>query len=344
MQLEVMEIDATIAAEFVQLVLNCINQEYPHNGIFWFESDKDIKPPRELTPAFYGCLDWHSAVHGHWLLTRLTRYFPDAEFQATAREALTQTFTPEKIQGEITYLHRCPFFECPYGFSWLLQLATELYEWHDSQAKEWLAVLEPLETLIANNFYHWLQQLELPDRTGAHSQTAFSLCLTLDWARSRNNENLANLIENKARKFYLNDRDYPLHFEPLGYDFISPCLAEADLMRRILSSTDFTNWFTDFLPQLLIEEADYWLQPVQVADPHDYLQSHFRGLNLSRAWMIEGVISRLPNNDSRINRLRSTAALHCQCGMVDVASTHYSSSHWLGTFAVYLTTARGLCR
>ncbi|MDM9380221.1 DUF2891 domain-containing protein [Chlorogloeopsis sp. ULAP01] len=344
MQLEAMEIDAAIATKFVQLVLNCIRQEYPHNNIFWFESDEDIKPPRELTPAFYGCLDWHSAVHGHWLLARLARYFPDAEFQKTAREALTQTLTSEKIQGEVAHLHRCPFFECPYGFSWLLQLATELYEWDDSQAKEWLAVLEPLEMLIANNFHRWLQRLELPDRTGGHFQTAFPLSLALDWARSRGNKDFANLIENKAQKFYLHNRNYPFHFEPLGYDFVSPCLAEADLMRRILKPKDFANWLTDFLPELLTEESEHYLQPAQVANPNDYLQSHFRGLNLSRAWMLEGIISRLPANDSRLNTLHSIAFLHRQHGLVEVANKHYSSSHWLGTFAVYLVTARGLCR
>ncbi|MDZ8260649.1 DUF2891 domain-containing protein [Nostoc sp. ChiQUE01b] len=344
MQLEAIEIDVAIAAKFVQLVLNCINQEYPHNNIFWFESDEDIKPPRELMPAFYGCLDWHSAVHGHWLLARLARYFPDAEFQPTARQALTQTLTPEKIQGEITHFNRCPFFECPYGFSWLLQLATELREWDDSQAKEWLAALEPLETLVANNFYHWLEKLELPNRTGAHSQTAFPLGLALDWAQSQKNKDFADLIEDKAQKFYQSDRNYPLHFEPLGYDFVSPCLAEADLMRRILSPTDFANWLTDFLPHLLTEDAVNWLQPVQTTKPNDYLQSHFRGLNLSRAWMLEGIISQLPDNDSRLDTLRSVTVLHRQCGLVDVASDHYSSSHWLGTFVVYLITARGLDR
>lgn len=141
----------------------------------------------------------------------------------------------------------------------------------------------------------------------------------------------------------MHDRNYPLHFEPLGYDFVSPCLAEADLRRRILSPTDYANWLIDFLPQLLTEESGDWLQPAKVYNPNDYLQSHFRGLNLSRAWMLEGMISRLPSDDSRLASLRSAAVLHRQCGLADVASDHYSSSHWLGTLAVYLVTARGLC-
>jgi hypothetical protein len=150
-----------------------------------------------------------------------------------------------------------------------------------------------------------------------------------------------NLIDNKARQFYLDDKNYPFHFEPLGYDFVSPCLAEADLMRRILLPADFANWLTDFLPQLLTEEVVQSLQPLQTANPNDYLQSHFRGLNLSRAWMLEGIISGLPDSDSRLDRLRSIAVLHRQFGLVDVASDRYASSHWLGTFAIYLVTARG---
>ncbi|MCP6758061.1 MAG: DUF2891 domain-containing protein [Fischerella sp. CENA71] len=344
MKIEGIEIDIAIAAKFVQLVLGCIKQEYPHSGIYWFNNDEDIKPPRELTPTFYGCLDWHSAVHGHWLLARLARYFPEAAFQTTLRQALTQSFTPEKIQGEIAHLQKHPYFECPYGFAWLLQLAAEFREWNDNQAKEWLAVLEPLETLVASNFQRWLQNLELPNRTGTHGQTAFALGLVIDWARISKNENLVDLIENKIRKFYLSDRSYPLNLEPLGYDFISPCLAEADLVRRILSPADFANWLTDFLPQLPIDESFNWLEPAKVNNPQNYLQSHFHGLNLSRAWMLEGIIYGLPNSDPRIGTLRNAAVLHRQSSIIDAVSEHYASSHWLGTFVVYLVTTRGLCK
>ncbi|PMB45335.1 hypothetical protein CEN39_27305 [Fischerella thermalis CCMEE 5201] len=341
MKTKAMEIDVAIAAELIQLVLTCIKQEYPHSGIYWFDNDEDIKPPRELTPVFYGCLDWHSAVHGHWLLARLARYFPEASFQTTVREALTQSFPPEKVQGEIAHLHKHPYFECPYGFAWLLQLAAELREWHDTQAKQWLTVLEPLETLVADNLHRWLQNLELPNRTGTHSQTAFALGLVIDWARISKNENLVDLIANKIRKFYLSDQNYPLHYEPLSYDFISPCLAEADLMRRILSPTDFANWLTDFLPQLPVDESVDWLQPIKVTHPQNYLQSHFYGLNLSRAWMLEGIIFGLPDKDPRIKTLRAAAVLHRQSSTIEAVSEHYSSSHWLGTFVVYLLTGRG---
>ena len=334
----------TLSARFVQLVLSCIHREYPHSNVYWFDSDDDIKPPRVMTPAFYGCLDWHSAVHGHWLLVRLCRFFPDAAFQPMARQAISQSLTPENIQGEIVHLQRCPFFECPYGSAWLLQLGMELREWNDPQAKAWLSVLEPLETLVAANFHHWLQLLEFPDRTGGHYQTAFPLTLALDWARSINHHEFTDVLIAQAQRFYLNDCDYPLRIEPLAYDFVSPSLAAADLMRRILEPADFANWLTAFLPQFLTEEAMQCLQPVQATNPNGYLESHFRGLNLSRAWMLEGILSRLPAHDSRLDRLRSIAAIHRHHGLTDVDSEYYSSSHWLGTFAVYLTTERGLCR
>ncbi|KAB8335059.1 DUF2891 domain-containing protein [Scytonema tolypothrichoides VB-61278] len=339
-----LEINETTAAQFAQLVLDCIEQEYPNSNLYWANSDEDIKPPRELTPAFYGCLDWHSAVHGHWLLVRLIRHFPDASFSAPAKQALEESLTPEKIQGEIAHFQRLPFFECPYGMAWLLQLAAELHEWNDVQAKKWRIVLEPLEKLIASNLHRWLDALKLPDRTGMHNQTAFALGLVLDWARITENADFTRLVENKAQQFYLNDQNYSLQFEPLGYDFSSPCLAEADLMRRVLPTIAFTDWFTNFLPQIPVDNSVNWLEPLKVDNPKDYMQSHFHGLNLSRAWMLEGIISGLPNDDRRIETLRACAVHHRQSGLADVVSEHYAASHWIGTFAVYLITNRGLQR
>lgn len=335
-----LEIDETTAARCAHLVLDCIDREYPNSNLYWLDSDDDVKPPHELTPAFYGCLDWHSAVHGHWLLARLARYFPDAAFAITSQEALARSLTSEKLQGEIAHFQRLPFFECPYGMAWLLQLVAELREWENLLAKEWLSALEPLETLVANNLYRWLQGLELPDRTGTHNQTAFALGLALDWADLTENKSFVDLVKDKAQTFYLSDRNYPLQIEPLGYDFLSPCLAEADLMRRVIPPVVFADWLTDFLTQLPVENS-VWLQPVTVMNPQNYKQSHFCGLNLSRAWMLEGIIAGLPDGDRRVPALRAAALLHRQSGLENVASEHYASNHWLGTFAVYLLTARG---
>lgn len=337
-----MQINQSTASKFVELVLNCIECEYPHSNIYWLDSDKDVKPPRELTPAFYGCLDWHSAVHGHWLLARLARCFPEASFSLPAKQALEKSLTPENIAGEVTYFHHHPRFECPYGVAWLLQLAAELYEWDDIIAKQWRDTLQPLENLIADNLKSWLQKLTVPNRTGMHKQTAFALGLILDWARITENSDFINLVEDKAKQFYLHDKNYSLQFEPLGYDFLSPCLAEADLMRRILTKNNFANWLTEFLPDIPIDDSTNWLKPIDVDDSEDYMQSHFHGLNLSRVWMIEGIISALPDKDKRIKTLHNTATIHRDIGLSNAISEHYAGSHWLGTFAVYLTTSRGL--
>lgn len=336
-----MEINETTAKQLVELVLNCVECEYPHSNIYWLNSDEDIKPPRELTPAFYGCLDWHSSVHGHWLLARLARCFPEASFSLSAKQALNKSLTPEKIKGEVSYLERHPRFEIPYGVAWLLQLVAELHEWDDENAQQWRTILKPLESIVENNLQRWLEKLTVCDRTGMHKQTAFGLGLILDWAKVVENTEIIHLIENKAKQFYLDNKNYSLRFEPLGYDFLSPCLAEADLMRRILTKNDFADWLNEFLPDIPVDGLKNWLNPVKVDDSEDYMQAHFYGLNLSRAWMIEGIISGLPNDDSRINTLQNTADVHRQIGLENAICEHYSGSHWLGTFAVYLTTGRG---
>lgn len=336
-----MQINETTAKELVELVLNCVDCEYPHSNIYWLNSDEDVKPPRELTPAFYGCLDWHSAVHGHWLLARLARCFPKASFSLSAKQALEKSLTPKNIEGEVAYFQRHPRFEVPYGVAWLLQLAAELHEWDDVGAKKWLTALQPLESQIADNLQRWLDKLMICDRTGMHKQTAFGLGLILDWAITTKNTDFINLIEHKAKHFYLDNKNHSLRFEPLGYDFLSPCLAEADLMRRILTKNAFADWLTDFLPDIPVDNSD-WLKPVKVDNSEDYMQSHFYGLNLSRAWMLEGIISGLPNGDLRIKTLQNTAIVHRKIGLSDAICEHYAGSHWLGTFAVYLTTSRGL--
>jgi hypothetical protein len=336
-----MEINETTASKLVELVLNCVECEYPHSNIYWLNSDEDVKPPRELTPAFYGCLDWHSSVHGHWLLARLARCFPEASFSLSAKEALNKSLTTENIEGEVSYLERHPRFEIPYGVAWLLQLAAELHEW-DDDAKQWRTILQPLETQIAENLQRWLEKLTICDRAGMHNQTAFGLGLILDWAKTVENTVFINLIEQKAEQFYLNDKNYSLRFEPLGYDFLSPCLAEADLMRRILARHHFAEWLNQFLPDIAIDNSTDLLKPAEIKDTQDYMQAHFYGLNLSRAWMLEGIISGLPDDDKRINTLRKVADIHRQVGLENAVCEHYAGSHWLGTFAVYLTTSRGL--
>jgi Protein of unknown function (DUF2891) len=338
--------DAAAAQRFAALALACVHKDYPNKIAHVLASDADVKPPRELTPAFCGCFDWHSAVHGHWLLVRLARTFPDAPFVPAARAALAASLTPKHIAAEVTYM-QAPGradFERPYGLAWLLQLAAELHEWNDPQAREWAQTLAPLERVAAEHLETWLPKLSYPIRIGEHAQTAFALGLVLDWARTTGHSAMAALVEARSRDWYLADRDCPMAYEPSGQDFLSPCLAEADLMRRVLRPPAFAAWLGAFLPHLPTDGTTAWLRPAVVTDPADGKLAHMDGLNLSRAWMLEGIAAGLPPGDPRAASLRATAALHRASGLAAVTGAHYEGGHWLGTFAVYLATGRGLPR
>ena len=331
------DFDQAQAARFAKMALDCIHREYPNKIAHSLNSDLDVKPPRELTPAFYGCYDWHSSVHGHWLLVRLVRLFPAAPFAADARRAIAQSLTPANVAQEVKYLavEGRNTFERPYGLAWLLQLAAELKEWDDSQAREWSRALKPLEQAATARIASWLPKLDHPIRIGEHANTAFAMGLMLDYARIAGNPSFGRLVESRARDYYLKDRNCPLSYEPSGEDFLSPCLAEADLMRRILAQDDFARWFGDFLPRVDLE-------PTRVTDPADGRLYHLAGLNLSRAWMLEGILSKLPASDGRRKQLAGLADKLRQAGLESIRSEQYEGGHWLGSFAVYLVSGRGL--
>jgi hypothetical protein len=324
------DFDARAAERFANLALACVHKEYPNKIAHTMSSDADVAPPRALTPAFYGCYDWHSSVHGHWLLARLARTFPDAPFAVKARAALEKSITAENIAQEVAYLGGAgrASFERPYGLAWLLQLGAELREWNPALAR----TLRPLETAADEKLKTWLPKLSRPMRVGEHSQSAFALGLILD---STDDPLLAGLVRDRSRAFYLADRNCPLAYEPGGEDFLSPCIAEADLMRRVMTKSEFAAWLKRFLPKLDIE-------PAVVTDPTDPKLAHLDGLNLSRAWMLEGIASGLPARDSRAKKIRSLASRHRDAGLSAVTGEHYEGGHWLGSFAVYLTTERGL--
>ncbi len=336
--------DADIAARFASLALACVHHEYPNHVSHTMQGDGDARPPRELTPAFYGCYDWHSSVHGHWLLARLARLHPDAAFSAAARAALDRSLKPANIAGEVAYLEGegRASFERPYGLAWLLQLGAELRRWKDPQAQRWTAGLQPLEAVAARRLATWLPKLNYPIRIGEHSQTAFAFGLIRDWSLVARNEAMRALIDAKSREFYLLDRDCPMAYEPSGHDFLSPCLAEADLMRRVLSRAEFSKWLDGFLPGLPREAGKPWLAPGVVTDRADPKLAHIDGLNLSRAWMLEGIAYALPDDDPRQAVLLETARQHAAAALPAVTGEHYEGGHWLGTFAVYLVTGAGL--
>lgn len=332
------------ATRFADLALACVHREYPNKIAHVMSGDADVRPPRELTPAFYGCYDWHSAVHGHWLLVRLARIHPEAPFAERARNAVAMSLTPANIDAEVRYLSAPGrvSFERPYGLAWLLQLAAELREWDDPQAREWSATLKPLEARAADRLREWLPKLSRPIREGEHDQTAFAFGLILDWARKAEDRAMEQLLTERVEAFYGKDRRGPLAYEPSGQDFLSPCLAEADLMRRILPPARFATWLRGFLPEIPSDGSTKWLEPAVVTDPSDPKLAHLDGLNLSRAWMLEGIISGLPPADKRLRSLQATARLHREAGLRAVTGAHYEGGHWLGSFAVYLVTGRGL--
>ena len=332
-------LDLSLAERIATLSLDCVHREYPNKVSHVLNSDGDAVPPRRLTSAFYGCYDWHSAVHNHWLLVRLTRLTPNARFAAPARHSLGKNLTRKNILAEVAYLNGegRQSFERPYGLAWLLQLAQELHEWDDSMAGELARNLDPLEQETKCRLSQWLPKLQHPVRTGEHSQTAFALGLMIDYARARKDVKFLDVLAGRARDFYLDDKDCPLTYEPSGEDFLSPSLAEADVMRRVLEPADFRKWLSRFAPQSLDG-----LQPVTSLDPSDPKFSHLDGLNLSRAWMLAGIASGLPQSDPRRTEMQSLSRAHARAGLAAVSGAHYVGSHWLGTFAVYLLTRRGI--
>jgi hypothetical protein len=335
--------DGAAAQRFADLALACVAKEYPNKIAHALESDEDAKPPRLLTPVFFGCYDWHSSVHGHWLLARLARRFPDRPFAGPARAALRASFTPEKVAGEVAYLtgKGRATFERPYGLAWLLRLGAELRGWDDPEARAWAAALAPLERVAASRLAEWLPKLAYPIREGEHAQTAFAFGLVLDWARVARDAPMERLVTAKTRELYSKDRACPLAYEPSGQDFLSPCLAEADLMRRILAPPAFASWLRRFLPGIPLDGSP-WLRVATVTDRSDGKLAHLDGLNLSRAWMLDGIVASLPQADRRLSALRSAAAAHRESGLAAVTGAHYEGGHWLGTFAVYLVTGAGL--
>lgn len=329
---------------FSNLALECIHKEYSNKIAHFINNDGDIKPPREIYPAFYGCFDWHSSVHGHWLLVRMLNTSDKVDTQTIIKK-LDQSFSADKIAGELANYQRegMKSFERPYGIAWLFQLTAELRQSKIPQAKQWIQNLLPLEQQAVKNISEWLPKLTFPIRTGEHSQTAFAFGLMLDWSQISGDKAFETLLSKRIKELYLKDKNCPLAYEPSGQDFLSPCVAEADLMRRVMDKPAYARWLTDFFPSLTASSGSHWLVPGVVTDKSDGKLAHLDGLNTSRAWMLEGIISGLPEDDIRIAPLKLAVESHRKAGLEAVlGDMHYMGSHWLGSFATYLQTKRGL--
>lgn len=335
---------------YARIALSCLNKQYPNKISHVLNSAADVAEPSKLTPVFYGCFDWHSAVHGHWLLTRLWGQDLVPEMDEEIAAALGANFTAEKIAGELAYFSGDDrkAFERPYGIAWFLQLTAELREiaagegGKAEQAKAWLAQLEPLEAVIVGNIKDWLPKLAYPIRLGTHNQSAFAFGLFLDWAERSGDNEMTVLVRDKALAFHRKDRNCPMAYEPSGEDFLSSCLMVADLMRRVMDEGEYAGWLSDFLPAIPTDGSSEWLAVGIVNDPTDGKLVHLDGLNLSRAWALEGMASALPADDKRRASLLASATLHGDSGEKSVRTPHYAGSHWLASFATYWRTRRGI--
>ncbi|HSB10244.1 MAG TPA: DUF2891 domain-containing protein [Blastocatellia bacterium] len=329
------------ASHFASLALKCVGKEYPNKLDHTMNDASEVQSPRALHPAFYGCLDWHSSVHGHWMLARLLRLFPDLPEANQIRAALNQNLSAQNVQAEVAYLNQPnrQSFERTYGWAWLLKLAEELRGWDDPDGKTWSANLQPLVDALVERYKKFLPRQTYPIRTGVHPNTSFGLAFALDYARTVGDRELESLIVERSRTYFSADASYPAAWEPGGEDFFSPSLIEADLMLRVLKPLEFRRWFKKFLPGIAAGRPPRLLTPAVVADRTDPKIVHLDGLNLSRAWCMRHIVSGLPARDPARGVLSKAATAHAKDALAHVASGDYLGEHWLASFAVYMLTA-----
>lgn len=332
------------ASAFAQLALQGIDREYPNKPAEVLRGPADIMSPAAMHPAFYGCFDWHSAVHGHWLLVRLLRICPGLPEAAAIRARLAAHLTAAHLATEAAYFEPKDNrgFERMYGWAWALRLAAELRAWDDPDAQAWAKNLAPLERTLVALVRDFLPRLKHPVRTGVHPDTAFALGQILDYARVTGDGGLEQLVAAQVRQYYQADHDYPVNYEPSGEDFFSPGLNVADAMRRVLLREEFSQWLDGFLPGLRTGQLGNWGRAAEVSDPTDGRLIHLAGLNLNRAWTLRGVLSALAPDDARRATLEAAMQVHEAAGLRHVFSGHYEGEHWLATFAVYHVTHAGL--
>lgn len=325
------QLNLKVANTLVELPLHCLNIEYPNKLSQTLGSSEDLNPPSVLHPAFYGCFDWHSSVHGHWSLVSLLKQFPEMDKAEEAKNRLLNNMSYENILKEIEYFKGThnKSFERTYGWAWLLKLAEELYTWDSNIARTLESNLQPLTDLIIQKYIEFLPKLNYPMRVGTHSNTAFGLSFAYDYALTVNHEALKNAITNRAKYFFLKDKKCPITWEPSGSDFLSPCLEEAALMKRLLPNPEFKIWLNDFLPQL--KNKDYQLEVGVVSDRTDGHLVHLDGVNFSRAWSLNKIAEGLPE----YKHLNFIANHHINYTLPSIVDDSYEGGHWLGSFAIY---------
>ena len=328
------------AAAFARLALAGIGKEYPNKPADVLNGDADVRPPREIHPAFYGSYDWHSSVHGHWMLVRLLKRFPGMALRAEIRQALASNLTRDNLAAEAAFFARpgAKPYERPYGWAWLLKLDLELLDWDDPQGRAWREHLRPLVATIQQGYLDYYPKQTYPTRSGVHSNTAFGLSFALDHARATGHRALEALLVERATTYYGADRGVPAAWEPDGADFFSPSLMEADLMRRVLPAEEFRAWFARALPDVARGEPKRLIEPATVTDRTDPQLVHLDGLNLSRARCMRSIAASLPEADPAREVLLASAAAHAAAALPHVTSGDYAGEHWLASFATWLLT------
>ena len=319
------------ANRLLQLPIHCVNTEYPNKLNQTIGGDEDLKSPKELHPTFYGCFDWHSSVHGHWSLVSLLKKFPNLKDASKTKEILLTSISKENIEKEVAYFNKKynKSYERTYGWAWLLKLAEELHTWNDPIAKELEQNLQPLTDLMVQKYIEFLPRLKYPIRVGEHSNTAFGLAFAWDYANTVGDKKILKIIINRAKDYFMNDKNCPISWEPSGFDFLSACLQEAAIMKRVLPKNEFKNWLSEFLPKL--KDKDFKLAVGEVSDRTDGKLVHLDGVNFSRAWCLNKIANDLPE----YNHLKNVANKHINYSLPNVVGDNYEGGHWLGSFAIY---------
>lgn len=323
------------AAHLASLPLKCLQQEYPNKTSHTSLQDSDhVMTPKQLHPAFYGCFDWHSSVHGHWMLVKLLKQYPGMAGEDRIRRAINENIQHDKMEQEAAYFNGLisSTWERTYGWAWLLKLDAELITWNDPQAKQWHEAMEPLVQKVLQLWKLYLRKETYPNRTGVHPNTAFGMVFALDYARAAKDTAFAASLEQHARQLFLKDKNAPAAWEPNGSDFLSPALEEADLMSRILKPREFVTWFNAFLGASGLKHL---LELPVVSDRTDYQIVHLDGLCFSRSWCMQRIASFLPAGDPRRKAMLKSSVRHLASALPNVVSGNYGGEHWLASFAVY---------
>lgn len=324
------EIDFNEVSKLIELPLSCATQEYPNKLGQVLGDSLDLKTPKALHPSFYGCFDWHSAVHGHWSMVELLRLYPNLKAADSIKKVLHKHLSKDNIAKEVEYFKKDinKGYERMYGWAWLFKLSQALYEWDDPNGKILHANLQPLVNVLKDKFLEFIPKLVYPIRVGEHTNTAFALNMMHDYALSLDDQKLLERIKQAAVGYYQNDQNCPLNWEPSGYDFLSPCLEEAVLMQKVLNQKEFKDWINEFLPKL--KSKDFDLNVAQVSDRSDGKLVHLDGLNFSRAWNLFK-LSKVEDLD----HLQPIAVKHFKAAYPNLVGDGYEGGHWLGSFAVY---------